>query len=103
MCYSLNTVLHVSALIAPYSGRTLSYAQNYRYIVCLRILVLSDCSYTFYYTVRSQSRCALRLRYVDLVVSIGVFISAQRLSEHPVPYCCISFEQFVLNVLIVVD
>jgi hypothetical protein len=41
------------------------------------------------YTVHSESRCAFRLRYVDLVVSIErswtslptPFISAQRLSE----------------------
>jgi hypothetical protein len=40
-------------------------------------------------TVRSESRCALRLRYVDLVVTIEarghhfqqLFVSAQRLSE----------------------
>jgi hypothetical protein len=44
---------------------------------------------TRHYSVRSESRCALRLRYVDLVVSIESswtslptsFISAQRLSE----------------------
>jgi hypothetical protein len=44
-------------------------------------------------TGRSESRCALRLQYVDLVVSIEVvevlptpFISAQRLSERTVLY-----------------
>jgi hypothetical protein len=29
------------------------------------------------YTVRSESRCALRLRYVDLVVSIEVAIPCE--------------------------
>ena len=31
----MNTVLKVSALIAPSSGRTLSYAQKYNYIFTL--------------------------------------------------------------------
>ena len=37
--YYINTVLHVSALIAPSSGRTLSYAQKYHYTVCVCVCV----------------------------------------------------------------
>jgi len=32
-CIIINTLLHVPALIASYSGRTLLYAQDYCYIV----------------------------------------------------------------------
>ena len=37
---------------------------------------------TLYYTVRSESHCALRVRYVDLVVSIEVAVEV---------CCCVTF------------
>ena len=42
----LSTVLHVSALITPSSGRNSSYAQNYCYIVWLQVLSSIICRFT---------------------------------------------------------
>jgi hypothetical protein len=68
----------------------------------LGILVYRDCSYYIFkvrgsakqqtyiaYTVRSESHCALRLRYGHLVVSIGVAVE--------VSCCCVPFHCIQLS------
>jgi hypothetical protein len=42
-------------------------------LIILKYAISSVCIYC---TVRSESRCALRLRYVDLVVSIEVAVQS---------------------------
>jgi hypothetical protein len=50
---------------------------NYVYIRIINIYLFKNYLVFFYfifYTLRSESRCALKLRYVDLVVSIEVAV-----------------------------
>ena len=46
-------------------------------------MLLSSCVYSCSSTVRSENHCAIRLRYVELVVSIEVAVE--------VCCCCVTF------------
>jgi hypothetical protein len=54
--------------------KTIEYIRQYWHLA--GYVLTQNCTRTFGYTVRSESRCALRLRYVDLVVSIEVAVEA---------------------------